>query len=441
MKIAALGLNRRQLMGSLAGAASLALPVGRSALAQSAAQSSGTSKGRFVGVTHVTRDYRARLLRELMDREQLDALAFTSSSYIKYAVNFNTDVLFFERPTLCVLPRNGTPFAVLHELSTNNWRFFQETGRCWITDASFYAEHPRLISRLPLITQWEELVAARLEKAGLARARIGTDSGALARVTPLLPQLRTENVERQCQRLRWVKCEEEIQVMQEASSLADWVMDKYRENIRPGRLVSELDMSMSALEVEEAARRFPGADLQIVCWSVSGPTSASPHGYGFGNLAGARIEKGDGLVVSVYPSIDGLFIENERTWFCGKPTQRQIKLFEAARVAQEAACEAVVTGKPISGIDEAALSVFVREGVSELVFHRTGHGLGLSGHDFPVDMAFNTEPLLERMCFSVEPGIYQHGLGGFRHDDTVVAGKTPRLLTHTAKDLRSQTVL
>lgn len=431
--------NRRQVMGSLI-AASAAQAFSTRAVAQTPRAATAGS-GRFVGVGTTTRDYRARLMRELMDREQLDALAFTSSAYIKFAVNFNTDVLFFERPTICVIPRNGAPFAILHELSGNNWRFFQESRRTWISDASFYSEHPRLRGRIPLLSQWEELVAAKLEQAGLSRARIGTDSGGLARVAPLLPHLRLENVEQKCQRLRWVKNEEEIAIMREAAALADWVMDKYRENIRPGRLVSELDMSMAALKVEEAARRFPGADLQIFCWSVSGATSASPHGYGFGNLAGAKIEKGDGLVVSVYPSIDGLFVENERTWFCGQPSRRQIKLFEAARLAQEAGCEAAVAGKPISGIDEAALSVFEREGVAELVCHRTGHGLGLGGHDYPVDMAFNTQPLLDRMCFSVEPGVYEYGLGGFRHDDTVVVGKTPLILTQTAKDLRSQTVL
>jgi len=432
------GLNRRQAMGAMLAATTYAM-TGRGWAAPGQRLPGPTERG-FVGVGAATREYRTKLMHDLMDREQLDALAFTSGAYIKFAINFNVDVEFFERPVVCIIPRNGAPFVILNELSTNNWRFMLESGRAWAKDAHFYAEHPQVRGRLPSVTQWEELVAARLERAGLARARIGTDTGGLARVAPLLPHLRLENVERQCQRMRWVKHEEEIAVMQAAASLADWAQDQYREQIRPGRLVSELDMSVAALKVEEAARRFPGADLQIYCWSVSGATSASPHGYGFGNLAGARIEKGDVLVVSVYPSIDGLFVENERTWFCGKPTQRQIKLFEAARMAQEAACEAAVTGKPISSIDEAALAVFEREGVADLVHHRTGHGLGLGGHDYPVDMAFNIEPLLDRMCFSIEPGLYQYDLGGFRHDDTVVVGSKPRLLTRTAKDLRSQTV-
>jgi Xaa-Pro aminopeptidase len=395
-----------------------------------------------VGIGAATRDYRTRLMRELMDREQLDALAFTSPHYFKFATHFTADVSGFERPGICVVPRNGSPFVVLHELSTNNWRFATESQRIWVQDAAFYSEHPRVRQRLPLLSQWNDLVAAQLEKAGLQRARVGTDGASLAGISRLLPHLRIESVARQCERLRWVKHEEELSVMREAVALADWTQERYRENIRPGRSVIELDKSMATLMADEAARRMPGTDLAIYCWTLSGPVSAFPHGVGspFGNLAGATIEKGHTLVNCVYPAIDGLFIENERTWFCGKPSKRQIQLFEAARAANEAACEAAVTGKPVWAIDAAAQDVFERAGVADLICHRTGHGLGLGGHDFPIDMAFNDSPMLERMVFSVEPGIYEFGLGGFRHDDTVVVAKEPQVLTTTPRDLKRQTI-
>jgi Xaa-Pro aminopeptidase len=380
-------------------------------------------------------------MRELMDREQVDALAFSSPDYFKFATNFDMDVSGFERPAMCVIPRNGAPFAILHELSTNHWRMVADPQRRWLSDACFYSEHPRVRARLPLTPQWSEMVAAKLESVGLHRARIGTDGSVLSGVTQLLPHLRVESVARQCQRMRWVKHEEELAVMREAASLADWTQERYRENIRPGRLIADLDMQMGALMAQEAARRMPGTDLVIYCWSLSGPTSASPHGVSaFGNLAGAVIEPGDVLVTCVYPSIDGLFVENERTWLCGKPSRRQVELFEAARAANEAACDAAVVGQPVWSIDAAAQEVFERAGVAELICHRTGHGLGLRGHDFPVDMSFNDALLQERMVFSVEPGIYEFGLGGFRHDDTVVVGKSPLLLTTTTKDLASQTI-
>lgn len=398
---------------------------------------------RPVGIGSATREHRARLMRELMDHERLDALAFTSPHYFKFATQFTADVSGFERPGICVIPRDGAGFVVLHELSMNNWRFGVEAQRLWVSDAAFYSEHPRIRQRLPLFQQWHDLVAAKLERRGLHRARIGTDGSLLSGVRQVLPHLQVESTERQCERLRWVKHQEELVVMREAAALADWTQERYREHIRPGRLVTELDMSMASLMAQEAARRMPGTDLAIYCWTLSGPVSASPHGAGspFGNLAGATIESGHVIVNCVYPAIDGLFVENERTWFCGKPSLRQIQLFEAARAANEAACEAAVAGKPVWSIDAAAQNVFERAGVADLIGHRTGHGLGLGGHDYPIDMAFNCSPMADRMVFSVEPGIYEYGLGGFRHDDTVIVGQRPEILTATAKDLKSQTIL
>src|SRR5580704_19649060 len=103
-----------------------------------------------------TRDYRFGLMREMMDREGYDALAFTQADFFQFVTNFHTDVQTWERPILCVVPRNGEPFAILNELSTNHWRFSAEDQRLWVSDAAFYSEHPRLGVRAPLVSQWPE---------------------------------------------------------------------------------------------------------------------------------------------------------------------------------------------------------------------------------------------------------------------------------------------
>lgn len=393
----------------------------------------------FLGAA--VREYRHGLMRELMDREGLDALAFTTADFVQFATNFATDVQTWERPIVCVVPRDGEPFAVLNELSTNHWRYAAEDQRLWVTDAQFYAEHPRLGARAPLVSQWPEMVAERLRGAGLARARIGADAagGMLGRAVGLLPGAKLEAIVPFLRALRWVKHPEEIALMREIAALSDWVQERYREAIRPGRLVQEMDMAMAAQMAEEGARRFPGEHLEIMrCWTLSGPASAAPHGDG--RQAGARIERGHGMVNIVIPRVNGLVVENERTWFCGPPDDRQRRLFDAATAANEAACEAAVTGAPVCAIDAAAQAVIERAGFGEHILHRTGHGMGTLGHEFPEDMAFNTRPLLEREVYSAEPGLYVFGLGGFRHDDTVVVGARPEVLTRAPKDMRSQTI-
>ncbi len=387
-------------------------------------------------------EHRMDAMRALMEREELDALAFTSADFFQFATNFATDVQTWERPVLVLVPRAGEPFVVLAELSEHHWRYATEAGRLWVREAHFYAEHPRLAERATLVGEWPELVAELLKARALARGRIAADAvtAPLARAASLLPGAKLLPLPAEIRSLRWVKHAEEIALMREIAALSDWVQDRYRENIRPHRLTLELDMAMAALMAEEGARRFPGQHLEIMrCWTITGPASSAPHGDG--RSAGARIEPGHGMINIVIPRVNGLVVENERTWFCGTPSAEQARLFEVARAANEAAIEACVAGRPVSGIDTAAQAVIERAGCGALIRHRTGHGMGTLGHEFPEDMAFNHRSLLEREVYSAEPGLYVYGLGGFRHDDTVVVGVAPEILTKAPKDLKSQTIV
>ncbi|MCC7427049.1 MAG: aminopeptidase P family protein [Alphaproteobacteria bacterium] len=385
-------------------------------------------------------DYRLGLMRALMDRNGYDALAFTGEDFFQFATNFALDVRAWERPALVVVPRNGQPFCVLNELSTNHWRFSREAGRIWVEDATFYAEHPRVAGRTWLAPQWTGMVAELLRARGLHRSRIGTDAlpAHLARVATLLPGLHFETVTAEMRRLRWVKHAEELALMRAAAELSDWGQERYRENIRPGRLVQELDFAMAALLGGEAARRFPGENCEIRTWTLSGPPSAAPHGDGA--PTGATIEKGHVIVNMVIPRLNGLVVENERTWFCGAPSPEQACMFKAATDANLAAIEQFWGGNSLAAIDAAAQMVFEKAGFGHLVLHRTGHGMGTLGHEVPDDMAFNPRLLLLNEVYSCEPGIYAWGIGGFRHDDTVVVGERPEVLTKAPKDIASQTI-
>jgi len=385
--------------------------------------------------------YRFDKMTALMDDLTVDAIVFTSADFFQFATNFHTDVAPWERPVFAVVPRNGTPFLVMNELSIHHMQFSQEQNRVWINDVSYYAEHPRVSRRLPLVTQLPELLAARLKAAGLARSRIAVEGGntILTQVSRILPEIVLRSATSECRTLRWQKHAEELAVMAAAAALSDWLQDRYRENIRPGRLVQELDYAMASLFVQEAAERFPGEHFEVICcWSLSGPASASPHGDGAS--CGARIQSGDVLVNIVIPRLNGLIIENERTWFCGSPSPEQVRLWSAARAANEAAIAAACTGRPVCGIDAAAQAEIEKAGYGDLIRHRTGHGIGIMGHEFPEDMAFCQRPLLANEVYSTEPGIYAYGIGGFRMDDTVVIGDTPRILTGTPKTLDYATV-
>jgi len=385
--------------------------------------------------------YRHDQMVRLMDELAVDALVFTTADFFQFATNFHTDVQPWERPIFAVVPRQGEGFLVMNELSTNHMRFSMEAHKVWITDVTFYAEHPMVSNRLPLVSQLPEILAERLSRAGLRRSRIALDagSGVMAAVQRLLPDLNVRVATAEVRSLRWQKHAEELAVMQAMAGLADWLQDRYREAIKPGRLVQEMDCAMASLFVQEAAERFPGEQFEVVrCWTLSGPASASPHGDGAS--CGARIKEGDVLVNIIIPRLNGLTIENERTWFCGRPDAQKKALWTAARDATDAAIGAAVTGRPVCGIDAAAQAVIERAGFADCIRHRTGHAIGIVHHEYPEDMAFSQRPLRDNEVYSAEPGLYVYGVGGFRIDDTVVVGATPRVLTATPKSLDYATV-
>ncbi|MEZ0606580.1 M24 family metallopeptidase [Paraburkholderia sp. IW21] len=392
-------------------------------------------------LTSKTHAHRLQAMRDLMKQAQVDALVLTSADFFQWATNFHVDVLTWERPIMMCVPASGEPFAVMNELSTHHMRLSQERGSVWLDDIAFYAEHPKTTGRQYLVSQLPELIADRLRQAGLGRARLGIDAsgGPFTRAAALLPEARFVPLTAELRALRWVKTDEELEIMRAAAGLSDWVQERYRENIRAGRLVQELDCQMASLMVEEGARRFPGENLEVLrCWTLSGPASASPHGDGAS--CGARISEGDVLVNIVIPRLNGIVIENERTWFCGKPSAEQAKYYEVARAANQAALAAAVPGEPVSGIDAAAQSVIEKAGCADFIRHRTGHGMGIIGHEYPEDMAFNHRPLVANEVYSAEPGIYVYGLGGFRLDDSVVVGAPPEVMTRTPKTLEYATV-
>lgn len=387
--------------------------------------------------------YRTRLeaLNQLMEDQNLNGFLIFTPDFFQFFSNFHVDVVPWERPIAMVIPRDSAPIAVMNALSTGHLEFAANRKSLWLDNISIYCEFPLddrdSRSRKTFI---QHLVDA-VDGAGLAGKNIGMDTpsgwaGVLAETLPgtcftaHVPETRA---------LRYVKHPEELAVMRDISRLSDWIQERYLEEIRPGRLVHEMDYTIARMVFEKAAEEFPGENFEYRFYTLSGPSSASPHGDG--GQAGARIEDGHGIVNIVIPRLNGVTIENERTLFCGKPSDLQKRAYHAALAANEAAISQMVAGNPVRDIDEAARNVFAKAGFQENVLHRTGHGVGLLGHDFPGDMPFNNRPLLENEVYSAEPGIYFDGLGGFRIDDTVLVGKSlPEVLTKAPKSLEDVTI-
>jgi Xaa-Pro aminopeptidase len=218
--------------------------------------------------------------------------------------------------------------------------------------------------------------------------------------------------------LRMIKDPDEVALLRAAAHAADRVVTA----IAGGRLVGRTEGDVA----HEVRERLVDEGHEVATFAIvaSGPNAASPH-----HEASDRVIRGgEPIVLDIGGTLGGYGSDVTRTlWVTGgergqEPDPRFVALFEVLYEAQATATRAVGPGVACQAIDAAARTVIAGAGHGEAFFHRTGHGIGLDGHEDPYLVAGNALPLRAGMAFSVEPGIYYPGAYGARIEDIVVCG-------------------
>ncbi len=165
-----------------------------------------------------------------------------------------------------------------------------------------------------------------------------------------------------------------------------------------------------------------------------GRNAAIPHA-----LANNMVfQAGDVLVTGASAPVWGYVSELERTMILGKPTDDQKRYFDHMIALQDLALENIKPGRLCSDVDKAVWGYFEKHKLEGNWKHHTGHCIGLRYHEGPfLDVGDDTE-IKKGMVFTVEPGLYEANLGGFRHSDTVVVTDDGiEMLTYYPRDLES----
>lgn len=381
------------------------------------------------------RSYRHDALRAYVLEHGLDAVAFSSADWFEWASNHVVREQAWERPFLLVVTADGRSFGFLATQSRLQIELAKQEGAIWVDEFDFYTESPRTQIGEWSTPQWADMVAAKLTMLGLAGARVGVDtlSAPLRRVEALLPGLRLTPLGADLRALRWRKHSEEVLTMQRCAALSDWGMDIARSELIPGRNLAEADLSIAARITSEAVSRFAGQDFAILSLTTwSGAASACPKGQR-GSI-GHVLEQNSTAVTTIALKLNGLAMEQARTWIVGTPSDKSLHLLDVARNAQECAIQAMIPGRPVSGIHRAAQEVFDAHGLGEHLRLRAGHGIGIVIHDYPEDLPFEERPLNQDEVLVAEPSLFIPGLGGFRFADVAVVRENgPERLTRAAK--------
>jgi Xaa-Pro aminopeptidase len=346
----------------------------------------------------------------------LDALLIGVGSDLRYLTGYAAMPL--ERLTVLVVLPGRDPFIVVPRLE----RGAAEAG---------------VHTPLEIVTWDETEDPYALASGNLRAARVAVSDTMLAMhllrfQATLGPDVECSLASAVLRELRMVKDPDEIALLRLAAQAADRVVGQ----IAAGRLIGRTEADV-AREVRErlVAEGHDDAQFAIV---GSGPNSASPH-----HEASERvIEAGEPIVLDIGGTLGGYGSDVTRTlWVTGGdpsagPDERFRHLFAVLHGAQEAATRAVRPGVPSAAIDAAARAPIEAEGYGEAFFHRTGHGIGLEGHEDPYLVADNERPLQRGMAFSIEPGIYLPGEYGARIEDIVVCGDDgPIVLNEAPREL------
>ncbi|WP_336959463.1 Xaa-Pro peptidase family protein [Sphingobium aquiterrae] len=307
-----------------------------------------------------------------------------------------------ERLTAAVIPAEGDPIVVTP--------FFEKPSvaislgipadiRVWQEDENPFA-----------------LIAAFLKARGLSRARIGVEETArffafdgLRQLLPGAPLVSADQVVRGC---RMRKTAAEIALMQRA---ADVTTAAYRwtvPQVRVGMTREDIGALMNA-----ATGRLGGqTEFNLI---LVGPDAALPHGSPRPQVVG----KGSIVLMDCGCTVEGYQSDTSRTFVVGAdPTPEQRKVWNEVARGQQVAFAAAKLGAPAGAVDDAVRAYYQSLGYGPGynlpgLSHRTGHGIGLEGHE-PVNLVHGeTTPLAPGMCFSNEPGLYLPGRFGVRLED------------------------
>ncbi len=408
-------INRRKFLGTAAvggGAMALASCAGTADNKEAPAAADAAThpalaalKPMTDGIVPITVDERrARIAKaqKLMAEQKIDGIFMEGTTSMFYYVDMRWGQS--ERTFGVVIPAKGEVAYVCPKFEEDRAmellkKDYGAEVRCWEEHESPYA-----------------LIAGIVKDRGVTHHRIGMEervrffiADGVRRAAPGFEVIDATPVTAGC---RIYKSAAEIALMQRAN---DATIAAYRaafQTMKEDMTQGELSANISA-----AFRKlgFNGsASVQVGKWS------ALPHG----SITPQRLEEGQIVMVDGGTSCEGYASDITRTVVLGKPIQRQIDVWNQEKELQSMAFAAMKLGAPCGSVDDA-----VRAGLLKFGYgpdyklpgtpHRTGHGIGLEGHEWTNFTKGNMTPIAPGMCFSDEPTISIPGEFGIRLEDCV----------------------
>ena len=372
------------------------------------------------GVVPITLDERkARIekARRLMRANRIDAIYIEPGASMFYytGVRWGTS----ERMFAVIIPARGEIAWICPKFEEERARELIKMGddiRTWEEDESPYRR-----------------VAEIMRDRNIRTGRVGMEErvrfflfDGIRKEAPHLQFISATPVTAGC---RMFKSPAEIALMQRANDITIVAYRATRDSIRAGMTQDEFSGNCSA------AFRALGVGGGIFC--SFGKYTAFPHG----SSTPQKLQEGDVILMDGGCGVEGYQSDITRTFVFGKPTQRQRDIWNLERRAQDAGFAAAKVGAPCEAVDAAARKVITDAGFGPDykvpgLPHRTGHGIGLEGHEWTNFVRGNKTRLQPGMCFSDEPTVVIYGEFGVRLEDCLyITENGPKFFTAQSKSI------
>ncbi len=361
---------------------------------------------------------RFQRLLELMNQNSIDFVAINPGYTFKYLTQL--DFHLMERPVVLLIDKYGKNGLVLPRLEVSR---AEQVG---IFDSLFqYGDNP---------AYWYQSFEAAVKFLGITSQTIAVEPTRFrflefGYLHESCPQAVITSGASIFDQLRIVKDELEIEAMTKAAKIAESALLStlalFKPNVTEKELASELVLQCLKAGADS---EFPFAPIV-----ASGPNSANPHA----NPSEKKVVEGEVLLFDWGACYQGYAADITRCFSIKYASPKMDEIAKIVLSANKIGRETGRPGIPAGDVDKATRKIIDASGYGQYFTHRTGHGLGMEGHESPYIFAENQLLLEEGMVYTVEPGIYLPDIGGIRIEDNVVVTKNgSKSLTNMDRNLK-----
>ena len=357
------------------------------------------------GINKAERLERISHAQKLMQQLDISALILEPGA----AMDYFSGIQWWrsERLTAVIIPREGKVSVVCPFFEEPSVRESLAVGE----DIRVWQEHE---SPFALVKQI--LTDAKLNKGKIAfesSVRYFVSSGVMAELSNM-QHVSAEPVTRGC---RMYKSQHELELMHKANEVTLLAYAHVWSKLKVGMSQGDVKSLMSSAQQQLGGQ---GA------WSMAlfNQASAYPHG----TKQQQTLTEGSIVLMDCGCNVHGYQSDISRTFVFGEPSKRQREVWQTVRQGQEIAFEQAKIGSQAGSVDDAVRQFYQTKGFGPGyklpgLSHRTGHGIGMEGHESVNFVHGETEILKPGMCFSNEPGIYIQGEFGVRLEDCIYMTK------------------